>query len=60
MNNFRKLRKEKDVVKYLNDKNIQISFYKLKKLFMKGKISGIHLNNNYYFYLDDIDKYFKI
>lgn len=60
MNNLRKIRKSSDVIKYLREKNIDITFYKLKKLFIERIVSGFRFKNNIYFYLDDIDRYFEL
>lgn len=57
---LRKLRKIKDIINYLKEKNINITSYKLRKLFLGGNISGIRLDNNFYFYLDEIDRYFNL
>lgn len=57
---LRKLRKIKDIINYLKEKNINITSYKLRKLFLGGNVSGIRLDNNFYFYLDEIDRYFNL
>ena len=57
---IKKLRKAKDIILYLSENNIKISFYKLKKMYLEKEISGLHLNNNFYFYLDEIKEYFNL
>lgn len=57
---IRRLRKTKDTVNYLKEKNIFVTSYKLEKLYLGGNVSGLRLNNNIYFYLDEIDRYFNL
>ena len=60
MNNIRCLRKVKDVITYLKKQGIKITPYKLRKLFIEKELSGLHINNNFYFYLDEVNRYFKL
>ena len=60
MNNIRCLRKVKDVIIYLKKQGIKITPYKLRKLFIEKELSGLHINNNFYFYLDEVNRYFKL
>ncbi len=60
MINIRKLRKNSDVIKYLGEKNINITKYKLIKKFENKELHGFRLDNNIYFYLDEIDEYFNL
>lgn len=55
-----KIRKISDTVKYLKEKNINITKYKLIKKYDNKEISGLRLNNNIYFYLDEINECFNI